>query len=176
MRSLNLFSLPNPPGSTMPLGFTQLVTEMSTWMRGVKRGRCVRLTTLPPSSSCFHISFLITLCLRLPMRVCHSEQMEPALPVLIPTDIHQGISPWCQERMLLVSRRHSVVRVLFVITGGTTRRWGCMFSSLPLASPPPQCQTAGNIPWVRDTPLSAKDGTNFADKRRSLGRYSSLAD
>jgi hypothetical protein len=35
---------------------------------------------------------------------------------------------------------------------------------------------SGTVRWLNDTPLSAKDGTNFADRLWSLGRYSSLAD
>jgi hypothetical protein len=47
------FSLPNPSSRTMVLGLIQSVTEMSTrnLPGGVKGGRRVRLTILPPSVS-----------------------------------------------------------------------------------------------------------------------------
>jgi hypothetical protein len=49
------FNWPNPCSRTMALGSTQPLTEMSTRKipggGGVKRGRRVRLTTLPPSVS-----------------------------------------------------------------------------------------------------------------------------
>jgi hypothetical protein len=53
MRSLDFFSRPNHSSCTMALGSTQPLTEMSTRKipGGVKRGRRVRLTTLPPSAS-----------------------------------------------------------------------------------------------------------------------------
>jgi hypothetical protein len=39
----------------------------------------------------------------------------------------------------------------------------------------PEITAVGNPPrWPSDTTLSAKDGTNFDDKRQSLGRYSSF--
>jgi hypothetical protein len=46
------FNLPNPSSRTMALGLTQPLTKMSTRnLPGVKSGRRVGLTTLPPSMS-----------------------------------------------------------------------------------------------------------------------------
>jgi len=60
MVSLELCHLHNPSGRTMALGLTQPLTEMSTgnisWVGVSKRGRCLRLTILPPScADCLEI-------------------------------------------------------------------------------------------------------------------------
>ena len=57
-RVIGIFRLHNPSGRTMTLGLTQSLTEMST--RNIswegKDGRCVGLTTLPPScADCLEI-------------------------------------------------------------------------------------------------------------------------
>jgi hypothetical protein len=53
LRSLEFFNWLNPSCRTMALGSTQPLTEMSTRNLpvGVKGGRCIRLTTSPPSVS-----------------------------------------------------------------------------------------------------------------------------
>jgi hypothetical protein len=46
---IGIFHWHNPSGRTMALGSTQPLTEMRTRFLGGKGGRCVGLTTLPPS-------------------------------------------------------------------------------------------------------------------------------
>jgi hypothetical protein len=49
---VDFFNLPNPCRRTMALGSTQPLTEMSTRnLSGVKSGRRIGLTALPPSLS-----------------------------------------------------------------------------------------------------------------------------
>jgi hypothetical protein len=54
---IGIFHCHNPFGRTMALGSTQPLTEMSTSISsGGKDGRCVGLTTLPPScADCLEI-------------------------------------------------------------------------------------------------------------------------
>jgi hypothetical protein len=47
---IGIFQGHNPAGRTMALGSTQPLTEISSRCKG---GRCIRLTTLPPSCAVF---------------------------------------------------------------------------------------------------------------------------
>ena len=67
------------------------------------------------------------------------------------------------------------------ITGSTQPRevnWGAAWIK-KVAAPVKKTEINGRgdpLRWPRNTPLSAKVGTNFTERRRPLCRYSSLAD
>jgi hypothetical protein len=78
---IGVFHWHNPSGRTMALGSTQPLTEMST-RNGGKGGRCVEMTTLPPScADCLEIwesqpPGAIRACLRM-HRNCFTSYVTP---------------------------------------------------------------------------------------------------
>ena len=89
---IGIFQWHNPSGLTMTLGSTQPLTEMSTMcIFGGKAGRCVRLTTLPPSCAVVmksgNLKFLEQSG---PLQACNGA----ALPLLIICASRKWLNSW----------------------------------------------------------------------------------
>jgi hypothetical protein len=97
--------------------------------------------------------------------------LSPCLPIPYQHSLHG--SPVVNQRASarLGSGHFGSLRLYSARQGETPREGGCLLSDVPSTS-----QYVYIISTIVDYILHGQIGINFADKRRSLGRYNQLAD